>query len=74
MADIRNTEKPNVIKADKSGFGELVTPATGWTTQAPNTDSPGIDHSQDMYSPEMVGAQPGSMDHNSEWLDDSPQD
>jgi hypothetical protein len=66
MADIRNTEKPNVLSADKSGFGELVTPASGWTTQAPDTDDD-VEDNQDPYTPQMLGG-PDHMDHNSEFL------
>ena len=54
MADIRNTEKPNTLKADKSGYGELVTPASGWTTQAPDTDDDS-ENNQDPYTPQMLG-------------------
>jgi hypothetical protein len=73
--DIRNTEKPNVLQADKSGFGELVTPASGWTTQAPDTDTGDMENNQDPYTPQMLGG-PDHMDHNSDFLKPTqiPQD
>jgi hypothetical protein len=65
--DIRDTEKPNVLKADKSGYGELVSPASGWATQAPDTDTGDMENNQDPYSPQMLGG-PDHMDHNSDFL------
>jgi hypothetical protein len=88
--DIRDTEKPNILKADKSGYGEIATPSSGWVQQAPDTDPPGQENNQDPYTPAMLGGParldkgpvpgdtsgPGQMDHNSDWLkpQQTPQD
>lgn len=63
---IRDTEKPNVLGADKSGYGELEPAATGWNTAAPDTDND-VETNEDPYSPQMLGG-PDHMDHNSEFL------
>jgi hypothetical protein len=88
--DIRDTEKPNVLKSDKSGYGELVTPSSGWVQQAPDTDAGDMENNQDPYTPQMLGGPdrldkgpapgetsgPGQMDHNSDFLKKAqiPQD
>jgi hypothetical protein len=62
MADpVRDTEKPNTISADKSGFGAKQAPPDA---PAPDSDSP----PQDPHTTALHGPPPNSEDHNSAWV------
>jgi hypothetical protein len=68
--DIRNTEKPNMIST-RNDFGTSQS-SSGWDQGAPV--SPMDTPQMDPYSPQNVGAAPGSMDHNSAWLTPTTED